>query len=458
MSSFAALMALSATQTRQAEEAVQSALDERRRKEAQRRKEQEERERKERELEAKLRMKRFEDEKREQERQQRLQQELAAKERKFQQREEQERDRLRYGPKKAPARTDKSGYPVSNAALRHSRTSDDESSSALTREEKRKRRQEAELRYGVNASRRVGHSSSYGKAGRRLPGGAMDITTTNTTLSDPGSSLSVRQRLAAEPAMLIRLNVNKRDTRTIDEIMQDRAKAKTGAVLQGDQAKEFNDWFGKNKQKDVARITSSQTGSASTSRANTPATGSQPPPKVASGSASPATRPSSQLKSIATPAKPSASQRAVIPKATPSKLAPNSSVKPQGSLNKASAVSSKLAASATRPAIKKRPRSPSRSPSPPPRKRAMSSGPSHNDISQEIWKLFGKDRSRYVAADVMSDDEDMEAGARDLEKEELRSSRIARKEEELALEEERRHEEEKRRKRKERDRDTRKGL
>ena len=36
--------------------------------------------------------------------------------------------------------------------------------------------------------------------------------------------------------------------------------------------------------------------------------------------------------------------------------------------------------------------------------------------------MFGKDRSRYVAADVMSDDEDMEAGASDLEREELRRS------------------------------------
>lgn len=66
--------------------------------------------------------------------------------------------------------------------------------------------------------------------------------------------------------------------------------------------------------------------------------------------------------------------------------------------------------------------------------------------------MFGKDRSKYVNQDTFSDDEDMEADASAMEREEMISARIARKEEELAMEEERRHEEEKRRKRKERDR------
>jgi len=46
---------------------------------------------------------------------------------------------------------------------------------------------------------------------------------------------------------LTKLNVVKRDTRTIDEIVQDRAKAKT---LDGDKAREFSDWFGTSKKKD----------------------------------------------------------------------------------------------------------------------------------------------------------------------------------------------------------------
>jgi protein SPT2 len=45
--------------------------------------------------------------------------------------------------------------------------------------------------------------------------------------------------------------------------------------------------------------------------------------------------------------------------------------------------------------------------------------------SSEIWKLFGKDRSKYVQQDVYSDDEDMEVGAGVLEREELRRSVIS---------------------------------
>ena len=102
--------------------------------------------------------------------------------------------------------------------------------------------------------------------------------------------------------------------------------------------------------------------------------------------------------------------------------------------------------------------------------------PAELDISQEIWKMFGKDRRTYVDRDVFSDDEDMEADATALEREEkmrcvcffvvcfwngnrcvddcvlIFSARIAKREEMAALEEERRHEEEKRQRKKERER------
>lgn len=68
--------------------------------------------------------------------------------------------------------------------------------------------------------------------------------------------------------------------------------------------------------------------------------------------------------------------------------------------------------------LKKRPRSPSLSLSPPPSKRRAASP--ENSLRSEIWKLFGKDRNSYVARDVLSDDEDMEADASALMKEELR--------------------------------------
>jgi hypothetical protein len=40
------------------------------------------------------------------------------------------------------------------------------------------------------------------------------------------------------------------------------------------------------------------------------------------------------------------------------------------------------------------------------------------DISTEIWKLFGKDKRRYVERDILSDESDMEADTRTLEREE----------------------------------------
>ena len=61
----------------------------------------------------------------------------------------------------------------------------------------------------------------------------------------------------------------------------------------------------------------------------------------------------------------------------------------------------------------KRPRSLSLSESPPPKRRHKDS-----DISSTIWKMFGKDRQQYTSQNVFSDDEDMEADATVLEKEE----------------------------------------
>jgi len=65
--------------------------------------------------------------------------------------------------------------------------------------------------------------------------------------------------------------------------------------------------------------------------------------------------------------------------------------------------------------------------------------------------MFGKNRDAYVRKDVFSDDEDMEADATALEREEYESARVARREDDAALEEERRHEQEKRRRRKEKE-------
>ncbi|OCH95431.1 hypothetical protein OBBRIDRAFT_788320 [Obba rivulosa] len=462
MSNFAALMALSATQTRQTEAAVKDALAERQRKEAEKRRLQEERDKREREMEAKLRLKKLEEEKRERERQERQQKERQAKERELQRKEEEQRNALRYGPKRAS-----NGYPVSSAASRRKPSSDDDDGgTALTREEKRKRRMEVEMRYGANSHRRAPHASGYRRHGKMLPGGAVDITTTTTgPSSDPSSSSqSVKARIAAEPSMLIKLNVNKRDTRTIDEILQDREKARAEKVLQGEDARHFNDWFSDKKKAAAA------TPSSTASRANTPAAlpTSQASARAISGSASPAAvspappKFPSFSKSSTTPA---SSSRAQLSRAS-GVTTPKAAVSVARSLmteKKPAATGSRLTVTATtkvgtatppnKPVTKKRPRSPSRSLSPAPslKKRAMAP-PQNNSLSAEIWKMFGKDRNQYVARDIFSDDEeDMEAGASDLEREEMYSTRLAKKEDEVAMEQERRHEEEKRRRRKERE-------
>jgi len=48
----------------------------------------------------------------------------------------------------------------------------------------------------------------------------------------------------------------------------------------------------------------------------------------------------------------------------------------------------------------------------------MPQEPPRNPYSDEIWKMFGKNRDAYVLKDVFSDDEDMEADATALEREE----------------------------------------
>ncbi|KAG8954243.1 hypothetical protein FRC04_000465 [Tulasnella sp. 424] len=67
-----------------------------------------------------------------------------------------------------------------------------------------------------------------------------------------------------------------------------------------------------------------------------------------------------------------------------------------------------------------------------------------DDPRDLIWRLMGRNRSKYRARDVDSDD-DLEATGYDLEQEELRSARIAKLEDATAEAEEKRREEEKKR-------------
>lgn len=276
-------MALSASQTKEVQSAVQTALEQRQRNEELRRKKREEDERKAREEEAKLRRKRFEDEKKEREREARQVAEEARRAVEQTRREEEARNALLYGPKKAKQHHGGPRWPTSQSGIRDEvrrrRVGEEEEGSrsgspamALTREEKRQRRVEAEMRRTYQLKR--ASSMGYSKAGRRLPGGAIDAPSAPN--SDSGGGQSVKARLAALPNTLTRLNVNKRDVRTIDEILQDRAKAKN-ATLDGDGAREFNDWFGKAKKKEPASLSNTQSSaefaSGSSSGGNSPRQG-----------------------------------------------------------------------------------------------------------------------------------------------------------------------------------------
>ncbi|KAF8626611.1 hypothetical protein AX17_006529 [Amanita inopinata Kibby_2008] len=475
MSSFQALMALSASQTKEAQSAVQVALQDRQRKEAARRKEQEQRERKDRERECVLRLKHFEEEKKEQDRLKREEERRKAMEAALQRREDEQRNALLYGPKKAnkwPASTTGAKEAVRKSRLPRERDDDDgdpPAGSFLTREELRQRKQEVEMKRLYTSSKRsMPSSGSYSRAGKRLPGGAVDITTTARAV-DAGNFKSVKDRLAAEPITLTKLNVVKRDTRTIDEIVQDRAKAK---VLDGDKAREFSDWFGTSKKKEPAKKASPTapavaSASAVTSGANTPVSQrGTPGPAGASNGAIATKRASVQSttkSSTSTSSKPRMSTSSSSTMSSKSYMSSSQPSNKTSAVNGKSSKSSSAALSSSQPnpkahssMLKKRPRSESLSESPPPKRRTSAHDSDSDDeapanIGSMIWGIFGRNRDSYVGIDVFSDDDDMEADASILAKEEAMSSRIAAREEQIALEAERRHEEEKRRKKKERE-------
>ncbi|KZP31780.1 hypothetical protein FIBSPDRAFT_907577 [Athelia psychrophila] len=445
MSGFAALMALSASQTKESQNSVQAALAQRQRKEEEKQKQQAAFDRKEREREATLRQKHLEDQKRQEESKVRREQEAAAKQRVREKREEDERHKLLYGPKKS-----KSDYPSSTShtrdEVRKRRLPDDDDemggANALTREEKRRRKEDAELRramaYGKSASHKAGRSH---RVGGKLAGGAIDIISAQGADGGSGtSSQSIKARISAAPNTLTRLNVVKRDTRTIDEILTDRAKLREANVLDGDNAREFNNWFGDKKKEPAPKSTA----------VSTPSPGSSTPVN-----SNPSTSKSNGTSSALNP------KKYMIPNSTPAtgsrpipQKATNKPLKTAASGSKGGATSKATSSARPAPQSRKRTRSVSLSDdsdsygSPPKRRPPPSSHPS---VGEEIWKMFGKDRSQYVERDVFSDDEDMEADATAMEMEEYRSARMAKKEDEAALAEENRREQEKRRKKKEKE-------
>ena len=415
-------MAISASNTQASQRATQQVLAEKKRKEEDELRKRAEREKKEKELEARLRLKHFEDEKREREKKEREDRLHEEKERLREKKEAMIRDKL-LGNLKKPNRSRSPSYPSVNSnsrdELRKKRfpsDGEDEDASFLTREEKRERKRKADLNFGPGRSKRitVGTGASQ-RSIKLLPGGAVDSSDVDLGRNSPGSSSqSIKARLAAMPNTLQKLNVNKRDTRTIDEIVRDREKCKEGRVLNGDQAKEFNDWFGKKKDTSgLAGKTAALDLSANNSRSGTPTFSNKPASS------------STLNKKPSTASLPSLGKSKDSLKPSPSKTTPPSrtgpSPRPSGS-----GVVGLRSSSAHIPssAGKKHRRSESFSEdeeefdSPPSKKRHVPSA--QGDYRSEIWKLFGKDRSLYVNETVDSDEDDMEADAMDLEREELR--------------------------------------
>lgn len=459
-SGFAALIALSQAQTQESTRAADSIQAERRRKEETRRRQQEEEDRREREQQAKMLRHQLEEQKREKERQVKRELEREAKLKEMERREEEQRQALVYGPKRA--KDTSSRRPASSSAIK--RTSEDDSEGdvglALTRQEKRERR--LQLQFSQTSTRRAGSSAGTSRTGRRLPGGALNITSASQTAGGSANdNKSVRARLAAMPNTLTKLNTVKRDTRTIDEILRDRAKAREIKTLEGEEAREFHDWFG-NKSKS-APATKANSPSPATSGTSTPTIF----PQRSNGTSSTTKKSSSPHPPLSRT--PSFSSLRSTPKTgpKPSSVGSKHPLRPSSQTKK-----STLGSNA--PPSNKRARSP---PSTYPGSEPDSEGDRRphkrtaggpRGIQDEIWKIFGRDRSKYVSRNVMSDDEDMEADMTALEREELArcvprfepllfnlilsfSARIAQKEDLEAEEEERRHDEEKRRRRKERE-------
>jgi len=267
---FAELMALSATQTQQSQSAVQQALLDRKRREEAKRNETELAERREKQREEKERKQYFEKQKQEAEAAKRRAEQEKIAEAARQRRADQARDTLLFGPKKAkslhsstPSGSSSPKWPSSSTGVkddvRQKRAPAEHAGpEPLTREELRERKQQAENRRMLAAATAKRPAGMLGtrRAGKRLPGGAMDLMAAPSNNGNDISAAhkSVRERLAAMPNTLTKLNTVKRDVRTIDEIMQDRANAKAAKTLSGDQAKTFDDWFSTTKKKPQAPI------------------------------------------------------------------------------------------------------------------------------------------------------------------------------------------------------------
>ncbi|KAJ7056696.1 hypothetical protein C8F01DRAFT_1154615 [Mycena amicta] len=417
MSTYKTLLAISETHTRLAEQQANAAVAQKKAREDRERKAAEAREIKERQIKQQEIKKHFEAQRRKAEEDRKAAEAVKRQEEELERRERERMDGLRYGPKKAKEKawptSDKTTTTAAGTSSRKRKTPDDDddgehSGMALTRDEKRQRKANAEFRRAFNEAPRRSSpslvSSFLRKPARKqssvLPGGARNMVSTPSIEAAAAtvdtSGMSVKKRLVAQGNMLQKLYVKPRDVRTIDEIARD-LRASKKPVLEGDQARNFD-------------LLAPTTKTVITS--------------------APPTRPSSQ--------QPSQSQRSTPPSRTAGKKRHSRSASPPVPAPKRTTNKQPIASSSKQQQHKATHR-PSRSDD--------DDEADPNSISDTIWAIMGKKRSTYVSRDVYSDDDDddIEADAAMLEREELRSMKIARREEREAEEAERRAVEEKRR-------------
>ncbi|KIO34376.1 hypothetical protein M407DRAFT_240677 [Tulasnella calospora MUT 4182] len=451
MSSFADLMKVAEANTRSLN---REALEAAKRKEMalrQAREEQERKDKAERERQKQMMIQRQEEAKKQEEQRKKKDEEAAKRKEEIVKKKAQETEQSKYGvagsSKDGPARV----KPPNQYIV--------VSSAALTREEKRMAKDP--LMADKIKARKAGMTTSRQRRDGRLPGGALNATDSGGSSASPSGSrisspsangLTARARLTSSFApTLTKLNTDKRDTRTIDEITRDLKRGRLGgsgevdSVLSGEKAQTFGDWFGKKDKGKAVEVGDTkkrpEAANAVPGRTNGfPATNHPMLKPNASGRA----QASSANPSGSTSTNPQARPR---PGVAQTKAAGNpSNLKPQASTTvrkrsreRSSSLGSFIEddedSEEERRYAKRKPGAGGRHPL---------DEDLNGDTRELIWQLMGRKRSEYMAREVDSDD-DMEVTGYELEREEMRSARIAKREDAMEEAEEKRREEEKKR-------------
>lgn len=413
-----------------------AALQEQKRKHEEQRKARAAREVKEKELELRLRKQRLEEAQREEERQARKEAERQAKLKAIATREAQQRDALLYGPKKAKSenakqREPKSGGSRSSRSSRSSQSPETSTGPILTREELREQKKQAEMRRTYADTSSTSKRTNIMTPSKRkmvkthLAGGAVPIVTTTVGLPANLNELqgkTIKERIASVPLTLTKLNINKRDLRTIDEIIRERERVReSNKVIVGAEAKGFSDWFSKGKKNDNKEKESSPF--SAPSRTETPPVSLPSSSQTSSNHTPPRMSSVSSTSTAVAPAKPITATLFLPPKPAASKFAPTAKAlaKPAGIKTLSSAPAAAFIA-------KKRPRSSSNTPEPVPKRRALDSGTAtaaasatrRSYLPDDVYSLItgGRAREARKYEDEEYDSSDMEADVFSQEKEE----------------------------------------